>query len=63
MSAYSPRMPKTISHEELADLLDESEIVRSVDTGDAITHELQHPQRGVLYVTSSIAASCTLVAA
>jgi hypothetical protein len=63
MSAVQARTPKQISHEEFADLLEESEIIDSQDRKSSITHYIQHPKRGFLYLTSSIEDFCTLVEA
>lgn len=61
MSSTSPRFPQTISHEEFADLFQESKVVKTEDRGSSIIHLVAHPQRGPLVLSSSCADDfCTL---
>lgn len=46
------RKADPINEEEFADLLTESEIMESLDTGPTLIHKVAHPQRGELLLVS-----------
>lgn len=49
-----------ISIEEMADLMEESECLRSLDQGNLIVHFIAHPQRGNLMLANNSYGECIL---
>lgn len=54
---------KAVGFEQFADILEQSEVVRSNDFGSAIIHDVIHPSMGSMTMINMVCGQCAIVSA